>query len=237
MVELLLPAQEALFGSELATPVFLDDAAVIIGVITGAMAGCNRQMDVVGTIIAGILTGYGGGIVRDLLLRDHGIYFMEHPNLLVCSIFIAAFVFYFRGLFEHREGLLEYLDIFSVGMFTLAGVDKTWACGFGVVYALFLGLSTGVFGGALRDIMTNEVPAIFKPSYFYAVASLAGAGSYVILMLFGCPRTMAGIVCVAATVFVRNWSTTKHLDTYAPDRADLSPYVKSLALRFARKIR
>ena len=51
----------------LTVPVVIDYASVVVGVLTGALFGCRRRLDVVGVTVAGFLTGFGGGIVRDLL--------------------------------------------------------------------------------------------------------------------------------------------------------------------------
>lgn len=219
-----------LMGTGLFVPISLEFFFIIVGVLTGAIYGCRHKMDIVGVITAGLITGYGGGIIRDLLLHDQGIYFMQHPYLVLICIAISVFVFYFRGLFDRGENLIFFLDIVSVGMFTLAGADKAWAAGCHGVYVVTMGLVTGVFGGALRDIVANEVPGIFKPSSFYAIASLGGALAYLALVAFGCPRSIAALVCLLVTVAIRYASKLRHLDTTS--HADLSPMILRIWDRF-----
>ena len=49
-----------------------DYLSVIVGGITGALFACDRDLDIVGAITLGLMTGYGGGVVRDILLDGHG---------------------------------------------------------------------------------------------------------------------------------------------------------------------
>lgn len=229
-MEIINALQSTLLGTNLFVPASLEYFFIIVGVLTGAIYGCRHKMDIVGVITAGMITGYGGGIIRDLLLHDQGIYFMQHPYLVLVCIAISVFVFYFRGLFDRGEKLIFFLDIVSVGMFTLAGADKAFAAGCHGIYVVMMGLITGVFGGAVRDIIANEVPAIFKPSSFYAIASLIGAVVFFALAALGCPRSIAALACLVATVFVRYLSKMRHLDTSA--HADFSPAILKIWERF-----
>lgn len=88
-------------GGALQVPFGADFFSVAVGVLTGAIFACDRKLDIVGTIVLGLVTAYGGGIIRDLLLQDHGVYFMEYPEVILICICLAVFVFYFRGLFRH----------------------------------------------------------------------------------------------------------------------------------------
>ena len=46
-----------------------DYLAVIVGVVTGSLFAVARKLDIVGTIAIGLITAYGGGIIRDTLLK------------------------------------------------------------------------------------------------------------------------------------------------------------------------
>ena len=156
-------------------PFGADFFSVAVGVLTGAMFACDRKLDIVGTIVLGLVTAYGGGIIRDLLLQDHGVYFMEYPEVILICICLAVFVFYFRGLFRHTGQVLFFADALSVALFALAGANKAFACGEGFVMVVILGALTSVGGGALRDISVGETPGVFQRSNFYAVAGFGGA--------------------------------------------------------------
>ena len=192
-----------------------DCLAVIIGAITGALFAVARKLDIVGTIAIGLITAYGGGIIRDLLLSSHGFFFMQHPLLIVACALIAAAVFAFSRTARKLENALFYADALSMSWFALAGTLKSWNAEVGVVIAIVLGTVTAVGGGALRDICTGETPAIFKAGNFYAISAFLGAAFFVACIYFGVPLLVASIGCVvisfALTLMSRrfNWRT-KH---------------------------
>lgn len=111
-------------GGALQVPFGADFFSVAVGVLTGAIFACDRKLDIVGTIVLGLVTAYGGGIIRDLLLQDHGVYFMEYPEVILICICLAVFVFYFRGLFRHTGQVLFFADALSVALFALAGATR-----------------------------------------------------------------------------------------------------------------
>ena len=82
-------------------PFGADFFSVAVGVLTGAIFACDRKLDIVGTIVLGLVTAYGGGIIRDLLLQDHGVYFMEYPEVILICICLAVFVFYSGAVSPH----------------------------------------------------------------------------------------------------------------------------------------
>ena len=171
----------------LAIPWGIDYASVVVGVLTGAMFGCRSKLDVVGTTVAGFLTGFGGGIVRDLLLGASNIYFMSHPDLILVSLAICLLTFYFRGVFLALNRAILVADTLSVALFALAGSSKAFAYGLDPVYVVILGTITAVGGGALRDAMAGVTPAIFRGSNFYAVACLGGSVAFAAMAYFGLP--------------------------------------------------
>ncbi len=225
-------------GTTLTIPTAIDYFAIIVGVIAGALVACGRKLDIVGTVVAGLLTGFGGGIIRDLLMQDYGVYFMQHPSLILICVGICVFAFYFRGLFEGR-GLLGaegksffLLDTLSVALFALAGASKAFACDQGIILSVMMGAITAVGGGALRDVFTGVTPAIFRASNFYAIAGLGGSVSYVVLAQLGCPVVIAGVVCVGVVLALRYGSVRFGWKTR--NEADLTPAVKAFFARGKR---
>lgn len=210
-------------GRMLTVPWSIDYFSVIVGVLTGALFACDRKLDIIGTVVLGLVTGYGGGVIRDVLLQGQGVYFTSHPDLIVLCIALCVFVFYFRGLFRHLDATVFFADALSVGLFALAGASKAFACEQGFVLTVILGAITAVGGGAVRDICVGETPGIFQQSNFYAVAGLGGALAFVVLAYAGSPLPLAGAACVFIVVFLRYWSV--YFDWKTSCEADLTPQV------------
>ena len=195
-----------------------DYLAVVIGAVTGALFAVARKLDIVGTIAIGLITAYGGGIIRDLLLANQGFFFMQYPLLIVVCAVIAAAVFAFSRSARKLENGLFYADALSMSWFALAGTVKAWNADVGIVLAIVLGTVTAVGGGALRDICTGQTPVIFKPGTFYAISAFLGAAFYVACVALGAPILLASIGCVvvsfALTLLSRrfNWRTRQKDD-------------------------
>ena len=155
--------------------------------ISGAMLAIERRLDLFGVVFLGVVTAIGGGVLRDLLLGQvPPLAFLNSVYFLVSAL-TALVVFAAALLLRRRRGtslpsnssLLNVFDAAGLGIFSVIGVQNTVAAGFGdnLFLCLFLGMTTGVGGGALRDVLSGSTPAILR-KHVYALASLAGALCY-----------------------------------------------------------
>lgn len=191
----------------------IDYLGVFVGVIAGALFAIQKNLDIMGTVSLGLVTGFGGGVIRDLLLQDQGIFFMEHPMLILVSIFISMALSLSRKHLVDFYQYLFHIDAFIMAWYVLAGASKSWYAGAGAVISVILGSVTAVGGGAMRDICTGETPRVFKPGTFYGVSSVVGAMFYVVPVELGAPQDISSIACIAVgyglTVLAAkfNWHT------------------------------
>lgn len=215
---------QMLFDSHVLTvPWTADYFSAIVGVITGALFAVGRKLDIIGTVSLGLVAAFSGGIIRDMLLQDKGMYFMSCPDLILLCILAAVFVFYFQGVFHHLSATVFLCDALSVGLFALAGASKCVSCGVGFVLCVILGAITAVGGGAVRDICVGETPSLFKQTSYYGVAGLASSAVYVSLAWVNFPLPAAGLLCVATAVLLRYLSV--YFDWKTSQPKDLTPKV------------
>lgn len=167
----------------------------IIGLISfstsGALLAVRKKMDYLGICILGVVTSVGGGATRDIIIGRTPPVMFQDPLYVLVAFVVANAVFFFlyfhvngksKPLVNHIfEKYLFWFDTAGLASFTVNGVivGETMTDG-GVFLCSFLGVMTGVGGGILRDLLANEVPAIFK-KHVYAVASIAGAISTALL--------------------------------------------------------
>lgn len=198
---------------QIPTTTIIDYLGVVMGVLAGALFAIERKLDVVGVVSLGLITGFGGGIIRDLLLQDQGIFFMEHPIVILASICICIVMSTARRHLVDFYARLFYIDAFTMAWYALAGASKSWFAGTGPVICVILGSITAVGGSALRDICVGEVPRVFQPGKFYAISSFIGAAFYAGPLVLGASHDIASILCVAVgfglTILSRrfNWHT------------------------------
>ena len=183
--------------SQIPVTTFIDYLGVLLGVLAGGLFAIERKLDVVGVVAFGLVTGFGGGVIRDLLLQDQGIFFMEHPIAVLVSICICIAMSLGRRHFGNFYQHLFYLDAFEMAWYALAGAVKSWYGGAGAVISIILGSVTAVGGGLLRDICAGEMPKIFQPGKFYAISSFVGSACYVVPVALGASDDIASVLCVA----------------------------------------
>lgn len=199
--------------SQIPVTTIIDYLGVMVGVIAGTMFAIDREMDIMGAASLGLVTGFGGGIIRDLLLQNQGIFFMEHPMYVLASICLSMGLSLGRRHLTNFYKHLFHLDAFTMAWYVLAGASKSWFAGSGAVISIILGSVTAVGGGALRDICTGETPRVFLPGKYYGVASVIAAACYVVPVELGAPQDISSILCVvvgyALTVLSEryNWHT------------------------------
>jgi uncharacterized membrane protein YeiH len=186
-------------------PRWADLLAVGIGSLQGALFAAqfrDRRLDLLGVAIIGIATGFGGGIIRDVLLG-------QVPAALVSNWYLpvatgAALIgMLLERIFARLRHLITGLDALTIGLFGAIGTTKALALGLPEIPAIFLGVISAVGGSILRDLLLNVPIALMSVGSLYAVAALAGSASLVVLVLAGAPIAVAASVCVAITFAVR----------------------------------
>lgn len=186
-------------------PLWVDLVAVALGSVQGAAFAAqfrDRRLDLLGVAIVGIATGFGGGVIRDLLLNQTPVALQSNLYLPV-AIGAALLGMLLQRLVHRLSITINVLDAVSIGLFCALGTTKALAAGLPVVPAIFVGAVAAVGGSMLRDMLLNMPIAIMQVGSLYAVAAIAGAGALVIVEAFGVDVFVCGIVCVAVTFGVR----------------------------------
>jgi uncharacterized membrane protein YeiH len=177
----------------------LDLSAAAVFALTGALVASRKQLDIVGFLWLAVVTGVGGGTVRDLLLGVPVFWVRDVSPVVACLA--AAVLAYFTAHHVHsRYRLILWLDALGLALVTIAGTAKGLDAGTGPVVAVVMGVVTASVGGIIRDILGNE-PSIILRREIYVTASLAGAALYVGLAGAGVDRVAAALAG-GTTVFV-----------------------------------
>jgi uncharacterized membrane protein YeiH len=154
----------------------LDLVGVFVFALSGAAVGRSKNFDVVGIAVLAMVTGLGGGLLRDVLLDEHPpAAFREHAYLWTPLLAVVA-VLAARGLLERLGRPVLLFDAAGLGLFCVVGTAKALEAGLAVAPAVLLGSITAVGGGVLRDVLAREVPSIFRAdSALYAIPATLGA--------------------------------------------------------------
>ncbi|MCX7250728.1 MAG: trimeric intracellular cation channel family protein [Burkholderiales bacterium] len=177
----------------------LELSATIAFTLSGVMTAARSRLDAVGVYVVAFLTALGGGTLRDILLDLRPFFWVRHVEYLwgVLALSTAAMMFMRRRHFEPTEKVIQLPDALGLGLFAAVGVDLASAHGMPALVAVLMGVVTPVFGGVLRDIVCNQIPAAFIDHRPYALCALLGGWIYLGLQALETPDWLT----LSATVF------------------------------------
>jgi len=154
--------------------------AVAASAISGALEARKHQMDIVGATTIAFVTAFGGGTIRDLLLGRTPVFWVVDPGLTITTFVIAVISFYRLEYVSNR--FLVFADAIGLGIFSILGATYALQLEISPIVAVLMGVITGIFGGVLRDVLTNQIPVVFGQSTeLYATCSFIGTLLFVLL--------------------------------------------------------
>ena len=180
----------------------LDFVGVAVFAATGALAASRKQLDIIGFVFLASLTGIGGGTIRDLVLGQTPVFWIDNSAYLAVCLAVAILLYFTAPLFEYRYRLLLWLDAAGLAAYCAMGAAKGLAAGAPPLAAVVTGVMTATFGGILRDVVSGE-PSVLLRREIYVTAALVGAALHVALTLAGAGPAPAAAVAVAAAFAVR----------------------------------
>ncbi|MBI5570857.1 MAG: trimeric intracellular cation channel family protein [Desulfomonile tiedjei] len=151
--------------------------------VGGAMAAARKGMDLFGVVVAAVLTGIGGGTLRDLCLGVRPVNWVTDCSGLEISVVFGILTFAYLRLREPAAvpgNLLNVADAVGLAVFTVLGCKTALANDAGLLITVIMGMLTGSGGGIIRDVFSAEIPLFFRKE-IYATACLAGGSAYLAL--------------------------------------------------------
>ncbi|MEM7472954.1 MAG: trimeric intracellular cation channel family protein [Pseudomonadota bacterium] len=167
----------------------LDLAAAVAFAITGALVASRKQLDILGFVWLAVITGVGGGTVRDLVL-GLPVFWVADPTPVIACIVAAIVVHFAAHLMESRYRYILLFDAFGMALVAVVGAAKGLDSGTSALVAVMMGVMTAALGGIIRDTLGQE-PSIILRREIYVAAAVAGAVAFVAMSLAGVERTIA----------------------------------------------
>ena len=183
---------------------WLEQLGVAVAAITGVLAARGKRVDLFGVVVLAVVTAFGGGTIRDLALGAVPVWWVGDGNYVLTAVATALVTFFVARFHEFSNRALLLADAVALAFFTMVGVKKALVFSAPAPVAVTMGVITGVAGGILRDLLTGEIPYVFrKEIYFYATASLSGAVVFVLIHeSFASPR-VGVLIGAAVTLALR----------------------------------
>jgi len=170
-------------------PILFDYAATFTWAVSGAIVAIRRRFDIVGVFVVALLSAIGGGLLRDGVFLDRVPVFLTNPAYLLLITAATAITAAFTGRLTHifraetvQKGV-DVIDALGTPAFAVYGMQLAGEAGLPLVAILFVGVTNGVAGGMLRDVVVREVPALMRPGQFVSLTLLAVCALYLLLTL------------------------------------------------------
>jgi uncharacterized membrane protein YeiH len=184
-----------MIGAVLQSPLWIELPAVVAGALAGALFAQERGLDVIGVLALGLVSGLGGGLLRDVLLSRVPLALQDSWYLWAVAIAALVGAFFAQAVNRLRFGML------------------------------LVGTITGVGGSVLRNLLVGEAPPrMLRRGPPYASAAFLGAAVYVGLVAgLDVRKVVAQILTVLLILFVRGIARWRGWQS--PEPRDLTPAV------------
>ena len=168
---------------------YLDYIGIVAFAVSGAVTAIKKRMDYFGILVLAMVTAIGGGVIRDIIIKD-GLptFFLRYEyTLLICAT--TALVILTKGQLKWAFAL-DIFDALGLATFTVEAGLTALNMELNFITFSFVSLITAVGGGVIRDVFSREIPRILRQDV-YAVASIAGSTFFCSGSLWMWPPTSA----------------------------------------------
>ncbi|MFK4794887.1 trimeric intracellular cation channel family protein [Sphingobium sp. ZW T5_29] len=180
------------------------EALGILGIFvfaaSGALAAARLRATMVTFAFFALVTGVGGGTVRDLLIGAP--VFWVHDALPAATCMVAALLVWFTPRRLWSDHALDWLDAVGLVAFAVFGAAKALDYGIPPFVAGMMGVVTGCVGGIMRDLLANEPSILLRPELYVTAAAVA-SGLFVMLRWWGLDVPVAGLIAALLGFLLR----------------------------------
>jgi uncharacterized membrane protein YeiH len=195
--------------------VLLDLFGIAVFAISGALLAAEKRQTVVTFFFFAVVTGVGGGTLRDLLIGAPVFWVHTNATLLICIG--AALATWLTSRQRFTGQALLWFDAAGLAAYATYGAAKALGYGVAPVPAFVMGVLTACAGGIIRDVLAGEPSILMRPELYVTAAALS-AGLFVGLPYIGVPIPIATIAAAVAgfalraLAIARGWSLPAYRD-------------------------
>ncbi len=193
-----MPVDEAIL-----TPVInlLDLLGVAIFALSGALLAAKERQTFVTMAFFALVTGVGGGTIRDLLI-DAPVFWVQDAWVAAICLGVA-FLTWMTPTRWWDGKLLDYADGIGLTAYAVLGSAKAMSYGIPPIPAVLMGVITGCVGGIIRDVVAGRPSIIMRPELYVTAATLS-ASLCVIGTVANMPSYMTWSVATLAGLLLRS---------------------------------
>ena len=174
---------------------WLDAAGLAVFAASGALAAARRGQTAVTLCFFALVTGVGGGTVRDLLIGAPVFWVRDAWVPALClGVALAIWVTPERWW---RAQALDWFDAAGLAAYAVFGAAKALSFDVPPIPAALMGVVTACVGGIIRDVLAGEPSILMRPELYVTAAALAAASHVALVALGVAPTVAAGLAAAA----------------------------------------
>lgn len=181
----------------------------IIGTVafgaSGLIAAARKKLDMVGVVLLVLVTAFGGGTLRDILLDRHPFFWMQNEIwiwVLAALAIATQFLVKARNV-ELSAKAIDWPDAIGLGVFAASGTQIALTAGHSALIASIMGVITAAFGGLIRDVLVAEIPGLVNDHQLYASLAFVGGLFIWFLQYLNINDTVATLTGAITIIIVR----------------------------------
>jgi len=186
----------------------VDLVGIAVFAASGALAAAAKRQTLVTFSFFALITGVGGGTVRDLLIGAPVFWVHEAAVPLVCLG--TALIIWITPQRWWAGKALDWFDAVGLAAYAVFGAAKSLAFGVPPLPAAMMGVITACVGGIIRDVLAGEPSILLRPEIYVTAAALA-AGLFVALVALGMPVGAAALIAAVAGFVLRGAAIARGL--------------------------
>lgn len=159
----------------------IEVVATLAFALSGLVEAARKRLDAVGVCVVAGLTAFGGGTLRDVLLDRRPFFWVQHAGWVwaLLALSLGAMLFMRTRHLRPTERAMLWPDALGLGLYAASGTQIALQAQMPPLIAVLMGVVSAAFGGVLRDIVCNQIPAAFSDHRPYAVLAFAGGWAVV----------------------------------------------------------
>ncbi|MFA7586436.1 MAG: trimeric intracellular cation channel family protein [Novosphingobium sp.] len=179
---------------------FLDLLGIAVFALTGALWAARLRQTFVTMAFFALVTGVGGGSVRDLLIGAP-VFWVRDPWVAPVCLGVALMAWFTPHRFWEGKAL-AWADAAGLCAYSVLGTVKAMGYGVPPLPAMTMGVITGCVGGIIRDVLAGQPSILMRPELYVTAAALTAAlcaGG----LLLDLPQTLVWTVAALAGFALR----------------------------------
>ena len=181
----------------------IEFGAVFSSAIFGILLARKHKLDIIGVFTVAFITAFAGGTLRDLFLDRHPLFWIVNDHYVVIVFCMALLSPLIPRNDVKLDHWLQVPDAFGLGLFAIVWASYSIEAETSMFIASLLGVVTGTAGGAVSDVICNEVPRLFKAPPLYATCAFTGCWAYFGTLHFFGEEELALVTGISIVVLTR----------------------------------